>query len=361
MSQKNIKYSQLVYVYKWLKNLSNSLYSSENNITIDPEEVKTFTEYTHQAIFLIKQLLQNINVLTKQLEELNKQVKLYRLQESEIRQSLNSNKQHFEEKYNQQNQKINILEESRSNLLAELASLKRNSSTHYQSDSPKHYILIDKYKTLKDQELASLINNLFQAMAEIKPEFRQQRKQIVNHIKATLSVTVLIKGQEIMQGNNREQRELPQGLLEETREFLHQKLQNFQAQTSQIEKFLQKVIEISKYPRAGEWKEEDFHKASEELREYLYDELNLDSSSLTQDLKNQTTKAIQNALNFLEDAALCEPPAILLLYKEKEPFCIDYHEAALGWHEGGKIVKTVYPAYIVNGEAKVRAVVLTDS
>jgi hypothetical protein len=140
---------------------------------------------------------------------------------------------------------------------------------------------------------------------------------------------------------------------------------NAQTLTPQIKESLQEAINLAQvkdqYPIPGQWTEEDFKQYSKILMDELYSELNPGDWTLTQDLKDQTRKAILEALGFLEKAALCDPPANLICPKEGHSFQSGDHEAAKGWEDEGKIVKPIYPAYFVNKEAKVKAVVLTTA
>jgi hypothetical protein len=168
-----------------------------------------------------------------------------------------------------------------------------------------------------------------------------------------------------MRGENTGSRELPPGMLDEIQNLLHQKLQvpnkNFLPQVSE---HLTKAVNLAQgnvqYPVAGKWQEQDFQQASAELSDRLCQILNLNFKSLNQDIQTEIQKAIQNALRFLERAALADPPGYLSLDKEGDPFRDDYHEAAKGYDDEGKIIKAIYPVYLVNSEAKVKAIVLTE-
>ncbi|MDL5052655.1 hypothetical protein QQ056_03645 [Oscillatoria laete-virens NRMC-F 0139] len=238
------------------------------------------------------------------------------------------------------------LEESQARVMAQLASLKRNTGTHYDgtSDRPQHHVLTGEYKTLKEQHLDPLANSLFTFMAEIDPELKQQRKEKVNNIKAAISATVLIGGQAIMRGESTASVELPPGMLDDLLAVLCQRLQlNNQTLSSQITELLKKATNLAQgyvqYPAPAQWKEQDFQYACAELSDRLDRELKLGIASLSQELQTEVQNAVQNALLFLQRAAIAEPPASLSLDNEGDSFRSDYHEAAKGWDDEGTVIK----------------------
>jgi hypothetical protein len=243
-------------------------------------------------------------------------------------------------------------EASRRRLLAELASLKRDRSTHYDatSDRPQHHVLIGEYKTLKEQHLDPLARDLLKLMPQLSSEPKD--KQLINNIKASISATVLIEGQLIMKGESRDQ--IEPDILEKLEDQLCKNLEIDRKDFSpEARDSLKRIVNITKsgiqYPVPGKWTEEIFQQISVELGDRLYKEL-----------KTETKKVIQSALHFLERAALADPSANLRLSDKDSSFQNDSHEAAKGWDDKGKILKTIYPAYLVNEEVKVKAVVLTE-
>jgi len=262
--------------------------------------------------------------------------------------------------------KVAELEATRDKLLAETASLKRNTGTHYDGTSarPQHHVLTGEYKTLKEQHLDPLATSLFNFLATSNPDFKQQRKQKLNDIKAEISATVLIRGQAIMQGDSIASVKLPSGTLEEMQDLFCRKLEiNNHSFSSPTKELLKKEVSLAlgkdQYPVLGKWQDEDFQHVSTELSAHLYQVLKLDITSLSQELETEVQKAIQKALRFLERAAFADPPACLNLDNEDDSFDSNYHEAAKGWDDEGTVIKAIYPVYLVNGEAKVKAVVLT--
>ncbi|MBC6476296.1 MAG: hypothetical protein GDA48_28640 [Hormoscilla sp. GM102CHS1] len=392
MSQTNEKiYNNLVEVYKYIIKIYN-----ENRITY--ESVYYSCKYIKAALDLINRLSNDKEKLRDQLAELeqdnrelgsyyeslkqqNKNLVAERDGLLRTRQILEEKYKELQAQYRQKAQEVETVkgqkeslegelkeqEASKSKLLAEVARLKLNTGTHYDgtSERPQHHVLTGEYKTLKEQHLDPLATSLFTFMATLDPELKKQRKQKVNDIKAAISATVLIEGQAIMRGESTGSVDIPSEMLEEMQSLLCQKLQlNNQEFPPEAIEFLKKAVNRAQgkveYPEPGKWQEKDFNQASAELMPLLYQELKLDLANLSPDLQTETQKAIQNALHFLERAACADPAADLRLDNEGASFRIDYHEAAKGWDDEGTVIKTIYPVYLVNGKAKVKAVVLTE-
>ena len=258
--------ARLIDVYEWLKHLAYLLYSSDESISVKADDVQKLTEHTKDGIFLLKQAKQNFTELSEQIKDLKLQLAA-------------------------KNTQIIQLEESRGILLSELASAKMDLSTHYHSDRPKHFSLIEKYKTLKEQQIDPLVNDLFQALGE--NEANRPRKDVINSIKIAFSETVFILSDQSAQ-------EL-------------------------CDRFLERVSLI--------WVDEQ--------------------------LKTQTANVIYSSLQFLASARQCEPPALFVFY-QNEPFSPELHEPARGWADEGMVITTIYPAYLVNQQVKVKALVLSD-
>ncbi len=263
----------------------------------------------------------------------------------------------------------NLAEEkaSQSRLLAKVAHQNQDAGIHYNATSnrPQHHVLLDEYKTLKEQCFHPLAGSLFSFMEESNPEPKKQRKAKVNEIKAAISVTVLMGGHEIMKGKTDKVAELHPKLLEEMEDFLSQKLQLNQIISPETKELLKKAVNSAQdkiaYPEPGKWEEEDFKNTSVCISNSLFKLLELEIPDIDEKLKEETIKVTKEALYFLERTALAEPPADFNLYEEDDYFRSDYHEAAKGFDDEGKIIKTIYPAYLVNGEAKIKAIVLTES
>ncbi|MBO1348314.1 MAG: hypothetical protein EBE86_013395 [Hormoscilla sp. GUM202] len=396
MSQANEKiYNNLIEVYDWLA----KIHKGKTNVSFTDKRIDLSCEYIKAALDLIDRLSNDKEELRAQLAELEQdnrefesECKSLKQQNKNLvserdglrrtRQSLEEEYKELQAQYRQNAQEVETVkgqkeslegelkeeEASKSKLLAEVARLKLNTGTHYDgtSERPQHHVLTGEYKTLKEQHLDPLATSLFTFMATLDPELKKQRKQKVNDIKAAISATVLIEGQAIMRGESTGSVDIPSEMLKEMQSLLCQKLQlNNQEFPPEAIEFLKKAVNRAQgkveYPEPGKWQEKDFNQASAELMPLLYQELKLDLANLTPDLQTEIQKAIQNALHFLERAACADPAADLRLDNEGASFRIDYHEAAKGWDDEGTVIKTIYPVYLVNGKAKVKAVVLTES
>ncbi|WP_155968560.1 hypothetical protein [Kamptonema formosum] len=367
MSQSNDKISNdLREVYRWLA----QSYNERPHRQIRYEDIPCNGVRIKAALDLIERLQRNCESLQNKLDTRQSSETTYYKQEV---QRLNNQNEQLDQELKAVQQERETLqkkladtESSRDRLLAETASLKRNTGTHYDGTSarPQHHVLTGEYKTLKEQHLDPLATSLFTFMAALDPELKQQRREKLNDIRAAISDTVLIGGQAIMRGESTASVELPSGILDDLLGVLCQRLQlNNQDISPETTELLNKAANLAQgkvqYPAPGQWEKQDFLDASAELSARLYQVLSLERTSLSQELQEATPKAIQNALRFLERAALADPPASLSLYNEDTPFRSDYHEAAKGLDDEGTVIKTIYPVYLVNGEAKVKAVVLT--
>ena len=422
MSRTNEKiYNKLLLVYNWLC----AIYDGQPDTQFEYSEIKVAYENIQPALNLINRLLDDKEKLRQQLtekeqdneslnrenrklekicqdwdrddESLNKElaritaernnfsplIGRYQGQIETLQKELNNTISNYHQQIDRKNEEIETLkkenqtivqnlaelEASKGRLLTQLASVKQNTVTHYDgtSDRPQHHVLTGEYKTLKEQYLDPLANSLFTLRATSNPELKQQRREKVNDIKADISAIVLIGGQAIMRGENTISIELLSGMLNEMLNLFSQKLGIFdiQSQLSQVSELLTKAANLAQgkvqYPVPGKWQEDDFKQTIRELSDHLCQKLHLNFTSLNQDIQTEIQQSINNALIFLQRANLADPPAFLSLESKGAPFRFNYHEAAKGYDDEGKIIKAIYPVYLVNSEAKVKAIVLTET
>jgi len=293
------KLARLIDVYQWLKNLAYLLSNSQESISVKADDVRKLSEHTKEGIFLLKKTQQNITELSQQITELRQEIQANSLVDSLLQNKYQQQAVELERSVAE----ITQLEESRGIILAELASLKTDLSTHYQSDRAKHFVIIDRYKTLKEQHIDPLVADLFHGVLEIEPELARSRREVIHNIKGAFSRTVLSIGQ--------------------------------QSGTK------------------------DVNQRAEEVFEHFL-ELLPTSSFLDNLFKDRIRNTIYSVLEFLDDAINCQPPALFIFY-QNEDFSAEKHEPAKGYESYGTVITTIYPAYLVNQEVKVKALVLTDS
>jgi hypothetical protein len=369
-------YDDFVDVVDWLNAISHSkkdIVTSDiddawNNARLACSLMKQLLEYKEKAQQKIQELTNKISTLEGNISTLEGKNRDCNARYSSLIQD-NNKLIDLTQKKETLEKDLAEAEASRGKLISELATLKRNTGTHYDGTShrPQHPTLIGEYKTLKEQFLDPLAHRLFKFMAETRPELEQQQKEKTNYIKADISAIVLIRGQAIMKGERKTSIELPRGMLDEIQNVLREKLQLANNIPPEVSELLKKAASLAQdkieYPTPGKWEEQNFQQVSIELRTCLCETLKLNFTSPSQEIQtdiDNIDKAIQNALRFLERAALADPPAFLSLEKEGAPFLCDYHEAAKGYDDEGKILKAIYPAYLVQNEAKVKAVVMTE-
>jgi len=420
MSRTNEKiYNKLLLVYNWLC----AIYDGQPDTQFEYSEIKVAYENIQPALNLINRLLDDKEKLRQQLtekeqdneslnrenrklekicqdwdrddESLNKElaritaernnfsplIGRYQGQIETLQKELNNTISNYHQQIDRKNEEIETLkkenqtivqnlaelEASKGRLLTQLASVKQNTVTHYDgtSDRPQHHVLTGEYKTLKEQYLDPLANSLFTLMATSNPELKQQRREKVNDIKADISAIVLIGGQAMMRGESTSSIELPSGMLNEMLNLFNRELGIFDPnQSPQVSELLTKAANLAQgkgqYSVPGKWEEDDFKQAIRELTEKLCQKLQLNSTTLNSDIQTEIQKAINNALVFIERTNLAEPAALLSLDKEGMTFNCDFYEAAKGYEDEGKVTKVIYPAYIVDLKAKVKAIVLTE-
>jgi hypothetical protein len=412
-------YTNLFAVHKWLY----AIYDGQPDTQFEYSEIKLAYENIQPALDLINRLLNDKEKLRQQLTEkerdneslsrenrklekicqdwdreyksLDKELSKitaernnfspvigrYQAQIDTLQKELNSKISNYHQQINNKNEEVETLkkenqtlvknlaelETSKGKLLAEVASVKRNTGTHYDgtSDRPQHHVLTGEYKTLKEQHLDPLANSLFKLMATSNPELKQQRREKVNDIKADISAIVLIGGQAMMRGESTSSAELPSEKLNKMLEFFNQELGIFDPnQSPQVSELLTKAANVAQgkgqYSVPGKWQEDDFKQAIRELTEKLCQKLYLNFTYLNQDIQTEIQQSINNALIFLQRANLADTPAFLSLESEGAPFRLSYHEAAKGYNDEGIIIKAIYPVYLVNSEAKVKAIVTTE-
>lgn len=265
--------------------------------------------------------------------------------------------QKSQEYYHQLENELGELQRSRNKLLAELSLFKRNHSTHYDGTSsrPQHHVLIAEYKNLKEQLIAPLALTLYEVKKDPNSEIKDPlRKEKINDIRAIISESILISGQTIMHSDR------TNSIDSVTKQ---PKLDPDENLPSQVEESQIKSLNIEsefQYSTAGEWQERDFEQAYPELRDRFCKTLELDFEDLSLEIKTQIQATTKKILQFLNRAALADSPANFQVIEKGTSFDGVLHEAAKNCEDAGKIVKMIYPAYLVNNELKVRAIVLTE-
>ena len=318
---------------KTIKAIPPAIHGNSNgeNLEIDPNKKAVIDNLRNRFHELLRKVEQkkpssNISVKKEILEDTSKDINLgleliynYQL----AIQNLTFENSKLATQSQQLLERLEDLESKRSTSLANLASVNRNPVTHCNQtgDRPKHPELISEYTTLKTRYIDPLVTKLVRA---INPNLEQQeRKEKANDIKADISAIVLIGGQEMM---------------------------------GKKSKFT--------YPDPEKWQKHDFDQARDELKKRLFEKLNFDFTSLEKEIQDRIKDSINKALIFLKDAAIADPPAVLRLENEGDPFRQDYHEVPPTWKypEEIRITKTIYPGYFVNGdgESKVSPMVLAE-
>jgi hypothetical protein len=249
---------------------------------------------------------------------------------------------------------VSEVEKSKHKLPPEVASLNFNTDTHYNGTSslPQHHTLMGEYKDLKEQCLGPLETILFELMRQRDPELK--RKERINDIKAIISESILISGHRIMlRDRTRSMEPVTEQPKLDPDKNLSPEVEESQTKSSKFEKELP-------YSPAGEWQERDFQQAYSELSDRFYSQLELDLKDLDPKMQTEIEAAIEKILQFLNRAALAEPPPNFEMIEKGASFDPVWHEAANDYKDAGKIVKMIYPAYLVNNKPKVQAIVLTE-
>lgn len=337
------KFDQVSRQNQELENKNEELETKVKNPEYDPKNTysNNFANRQNQPNHRTRQQLEledKVNHLEQQLQE--SQQKCCRLQK----------------KYSLLQDEVSRLEIGREKLLAQVASSNRNTDTHYDGTSsrPQHHTLINEYDKVREL-IETLANSLYKFIKQSNSEIKDpHRKEKINKIKAIISESILIYGHKIMQ----------EGLTKVIDSVTGQpKLDADKKLSSQVEESRIKLLNIEKelqYSPAGEWQERDFQQATTELSDRFYSQLELDPKGQAPEIRTEMEVAIKKILDFLNCAARAEPPANFQMIEKGASFDPIRHEAAKNSEEAGKIVATIFPAYLVNNELKVRAIVLTE-
>ncbi len=316
---------------------SNFLQNGLNwlQINMNPGHLNWVRQSPREALDLIYKLKHKKESLESSNERLVQNNEILIRENTRLKQdnqNLNHNSKHYSQKYNQQSQaNYQIREENetlrRNNavlkeeikqskkegdeldtrfnaLLSELAAYRRDPTTTYISDDSRsqNHLLVQEFKELKEQDSQRISSSIFSHRCESIPSLKADRKQEIARIKAILSEEIMVKGMTLS--------------TEES--------------------------------------------ASTHVMDSVCTALGMSAeSSIPEALRTDIGNLVKKGLELMKKIASADPPGVLWTEKEGTPFNPDRHEAMLGCEEGGKILLTVYPGYLVGDRVFEKALVLT--
>jgi hypothetical protein len=219
-----------------------------------------------------------------------------------------------EEKIQQIDNEIIKLQALVGKQLADEEDSKRDKTASYVSGAsdirPRNYELVTKFSFLKTQTFQGLSDKLFKYFRSIDEAEAVNRRRRIAEIKSTLSRKILIESVVFFNENN-------------------------------------------------ELSGKSLTECVEDISNSIYQSLNINRSTITEELCNSIKDSVQKGLELVEDIDNADPPGKLCLMNG-ERFDSGRHEPVLGCEEGGTVEFTVYPAYFVGDRVFAKAVVFTS-
>lgn len=265
------------------------------------------------------------------------------------------------------------LASDRGGILSELAEKNRDKTTTYIGSDlrPQHYLLFQEFKQLKEQDFHAVSSNLFRYRCENELSLKANRKQEIAKIKSILSKEILIEGLHLFTGDS----EFPADTVANAVKVVSHSVRRAlgipeeseipEAVSNDLESLLKKGMKLSNGKTStdtceGSWTEEDFTKAIKDINNSIYSALGMpEEDRIPEALRNDLENLVRKGLELVKKIASADPPGVLWTEKKGIPFKSDRHEAMLGCEEGGKILLTIYPGYLVSDRVFEKALVFT--
>ncbi len=282
----------------------------------------------------------------------------------------------IKQEYNNLKNERDVLISERGRILGELAAKNRDKSTTYTTSiggdaSLQHHILYQEFKQLKDQEFNVVSNEMFRYRCEQDPALKVNRKQEIATIKAVLTKQVIINGMKLFTGNTDFPPEAVENVLKAISQSCCRDLEMAEnsefpeAISNELDSLIKQVMKLlSETNSAGiskrSWNQEEFTTAVKDISKSVYNALKMpEETDIPETIRIDTENLVRKSLELVRKIASADPPGILWIEKEGISFQSDRHEAMLGCEEGGKILLTVYPGYLVGDRVFEKALVFT--
>jgi DNA repair exonuclease SbcCD ATPase subunit len=319
------------FIFLWWDSLYQSFMNQVRQTdkpTYDAEDCEKIRMYPEDIIRLLYKLQSENNELRTKNESLNKSLKeekkslfkwlsgkneeIDRLDRLKIKNNqkvatlqyqirdLKSSLQQREKSLQRLEKDYNSIQDERTHLLNEIASIKTGDA-----DTPQHNSLFEEFNELKNQDFKSLSNKIFSLFRKCQPNSQVVRKSEIAKIRYTLSKEILLKGLEISKNRNIADADI------------------------------KKIVNSLK----------------EELDKYCGGTENLAAGVLEEfeKVSNNLASLVEKGLKLVDRINHAIPPGELLWFEKKEsvPFNPEIHEAAHGFEEMGKIELTLHPGYMI--------------
>lgn len=384
-----VSYSNLLQEHKNLKEKVELFESNSEKLKQEAMSAQRYKQQYESISLRNQQLITENNRLFQENERLIQEVSNYARQmqsclnwrqnnESLINHNaaLQNESRQIKQEYNALKNERDQLVNERGLILGELAAQKRDKTTTYTTSTsgnsrPQHHILYQEFKQLKDQEFNVVSNEIFHYRCERGLALKANRKQAIATIKSLLSEKVIINGMKLFAENNDFLPEIVENALKVVRPSFHSALgieedsEISKTLNNELEKLIKQGMKLidgknSVDTTARLWNEDEFTKAAQDISKSVYITLKmLEGTNISEAIRVKTYNLVKKGLELVKKIASADPPGILWIEKEGIPFKSDRHEAILGCEEGGKILLTVYPGYMVGDRVFEKALVFT--
>ncbi|BAY38837.1 hypothetical protein NIES2111_31860 [Nostoc sp. NIES-2111] len=315
------------------------------------------------------------NYYARQIQTNTQQQYLLQLQD-EIRQ--------INKKYNDLEKDIKHLENERNELVIEkgqilgkLAAKQIDKTTTFvtytsSDDNIQHHILYQEFKQLKDQEFNAFSNKLFHYRCEQSLALKSNRKREITIIKSVLSENILINGMKIFAENSDFSPEILENAMKVVRpSFCHalgivENSEISKILSNELENLIKQGIKFVTKTSSNDttkrsWNEEEFTEAVKDISRTVYTALQIaEETNISREIRTNTDNLVRKGLELVKKIASADPPGNLWIEQKDTLFDYEKHEAVLGCKEGGKILLTVYPGYVVGNRIFEKALVFTE-
>ncbi|KYC38102.1 hypothetical protein WA1_37765 [Scytonema hofmannii PCC 7110] len=362
-------YSCLIQANKSLKEKAVYL---ENDAQKFQEKAKFYQEQYKQQCQYNSQILQENTNLCRDKERLIQENEILKRHNTAIQNEILSLKQERDTLKNEREQMLS----ERSRMLSDMAAKNRDKNTTYSisingDDSPQHHILYQKFRQIRDQEFNAFSNEIFRYCCEQDPALKANRKLEIATIKSILSKQIIINGLKLFIVTS----DFPDETVKNVLKVVSKSFRSISgiAENADIPEEINNELENlikqgMKLLREGSsagtskrsWNQEEFTTAVKEISQSVYNELKMpEETDIPEQIRIDTENLVRQGLELVKKIASVDPPGVLWIEKESTLFKSDRHEAMLGCEEGGKILLTIYPGYLVGDRVFEKALVFT--
>ncbi|MEC4811926.1 MAG: hypothetical protein SAK29_01375 [Scytonema sp. PMC 1069.18] len=363
-------YSSLIKQHESLKETASCL---ENDVKKWRERANFYQEQNkqYQSIQIFQD---NPNDLRRNNERLSQENQVLRSNNTLLQNQVTSIERERDTLKNERDE----LENERGRMLRDLAAKNQDKNTTYtisidRHNKPQHHTLYQEFKQLKDQEFNAFSKEMFFYLSEQELVLKANRKQEIAKIKSVLSKQVIIDGMKLFTGTSDFSDEIEENALKtvsqsfRTAAGIAENVEMSETLSNELENLIKQGMKLlNETSSSGTSKrfrnQEEFTTVVKDISTSIYNALKIsEEKEIPEKIRIDTENLVQKGLELVRKIASADPPGILWIEKEGIPFKSDRHEAILGCEEGGKILLTVYPGYMVGDRVFEKALVFTVS